>query len=594
MYSSDTLKPLKPSLRSSKDTSDYSKRLVLIDGKSVFYRGYYAMGALSLADGTPTGGVYGFAAIAMEIVERLKPSKVVVAWDSRSSVQRRRRIFVDYKAGRVKPGEDFYAQIPLLKELIADLGWSFIEVDEYEADDIIGTLSRQADEAGGWETFIISSDLDMLQIVDDNTHMWRILKGFSNIEQIDVKEVEEKYGIKKSQFLDLKALKGDASDNIPGVPGVGEKTAAKLLNEYGSLDGVYEHIDEIKGSVQKKLIEGKELAYMSYSLAKIMFDAPVALSEIPDFEFNSEKVINGLKKLEFNSLIRKFGKKFENNAFEEHISRRGKYGATEARDDGPEGAFRERIISSNPTIVILGPTGSGKTGISIKIAKALNGEIISADSRAIYKGMNIGTAKPTKEEMQNIPHFGLDLVEPGERFTVADWKQYAEAKIEEIKARNHAPIIVGGTGLYIDALIYDYQFKGSTGAKIGDFEQKSCSDRTEVKGNFLLIGVNTETEVLRTRLKQRIDQMFRPALYDETKRLTRTYSWNSQAMKSNIYIYAHKFLTGELTLDQAKEQCFYRDWHLAKRQITWFKRNPKIIWLKLEEIYPFVLKYNIG
>ena len=186
------------------------KRLVLIDGKSVFYRGYYAMGPLSLPDGTPTGGVYGFAAIAMEIVKKLNPTKVVVAWDSKTSVSKRRALFVDYKAGRVKPGDDFYTQIPLLKELISDLGWSFVEVDDYEADDIIGTLSQQADDAGGWETFIISSDLDMLQIVDENTHMWRILKGFSNIEQINVPEVEAKYGIKKSQFLDLKSLnKGD-------------------------------------------------------------------------------------------------------------------------------------------------------------------------------------------------------------------------------------------------------------------------------------------------------------------------------------------------------------------------------------------------
>ena len=281
------------------------KRLVLIDGKSVFYRGYYAMGALSLADGTPTGGVYGFAAIAMEIVRKLNPTKVVVAWDSKSSTSKRRAIYPEYKAGRVKPGEDFYAQIPLLKELVLDLGWNFVEIEDYEADDIIGTLSLQADEAGDWDTYIISSDLDMLQIVDANTHMWRILKGFSNIEEIDVPEVEAKYGIKKSQFLDLKALKGDASDNIPGVAGVGEKTAAKLLNEYGDLDGIYAHIDEIAGSTQKKLVDGEESAYMSKKLAKIMFDAPVKLSELKDFVFDKEKVVDGLRKLEFNSLIRK-------------------------------------------------------------------------------------------------------------------------------------------------------------------------------------------------------------------------------------------------------------------------------------------------
>lgn len=263
------------------------------------------MGALSLPDGTPTGGVYGFAAIAMEIVKKLDPTKVVVAWDSKTSVSKRRAIYQDYKAGRIKPGEDFYAQIPLLKELIGDLGWNFVEIENYEADDIIGTLSREADEAGDWETYIISSDLDMLQIVDSNTHMWRILKGFTNIEKINVPELEAKYGIKKSQFLDLKALKGDSSDNIPGVAGIGEKTAVKLLNDYGTLDGIYAHIDDITGSTKSKLEAGKDSAYMSKTLAKIMFDAPVDLADLPDFHFDKDKVVSGLKKLAFNSLIRK-------------------------------------------------------------------------------------------------------------------------------------------------------------------------------------------------------------------------------------------------------------------------------------------------
>ena len=283
------------------------KRLVLIDGKSVFYRGYYAMGNLSLSDGTPTGGVYGFAAIAMEIVKRLEPTKVVVAWDSKTSASTRREIYPEYKAGRVKPGEDFYTQIPLLEELVKSLGWNFVEIENYEADDIIGTLSREADEAGGWETFIISSDLDMLQVVDNNTHMWRIVKGFSNIEKIDIPEVEAKYGILKSQFLDLKSLKGDSSDNIPGVPGIGEKTAVKLLNEYGDLDGVYDNLDKISGSTHAKLEAGKDSAYLSYKLAKIMLDAPVQLEDLVDFEFDRERVVAALKKMEFNSLVRKFG-----------------------------------------------------------------------------------------------------------------------------------------------------------------------------------------------------------------------------------------------------------------------------------------------
>lgn len=243
------------------------------------------------------------------------------------------------------------------------------------------------------------------------------------------------------------------------------------------------------------------------------------------------------------------------------------------------------------TIVILGPTGSGKTSVAIKIAKAIGGEIISADSRAIYKGLDLGTAKPTREEMQGIPHYGLDLVEPGQRFTVADWKKYAEAKIQDIKSRGKTPIITGGTGLYIDALIYDYQFKGPTGAKIGDFEQKTCSDRTSLKGDYLLVGIKWSTPELRTRLNKRIVQMFTPELYAETTNLVQKYGWGTQAMKSDIYQYVWQYLQGELSLEEAQQKAFYADWHLAKRQLTWFKRNPEIIWLELDKVYPFVLKY---
>ena len=310
------------------------KKLVIIDGKSVFYRGYYAMGALSTADGTPTGGVYGFAVIALEIVKELQPNKVVVAWDkAKTSVEKRKAIYADYKAGRVKPPEDFYTQIPLLRELVVALGWDFLECDGYEADDIIGTLAHQADidlDANGvckWETVIVSSDLDMLQVVDENTRMYRLLKGFSRLEEMDVPAVEKKYGILKSQFLDLKALKGDASDNIPGVPGIGEKTAVALLNQYGSVEGIYTAIAEadalssdltdgelkfkaeslgMSPAVLKKLIAGRESALMSYRLGKIMTDAPVKLSEVPDLVVDVPRVEAALYKLEFNSLLRKF------------------------------------------------------------------------------------------------------------------------------------------------------------------------------------------------------------------------------------------------------------------------------------------------
>ena len=258
--------------------------------------------------------------------------------------------------------------------------------------------------------------------------------------------------------------------------------------------------------------------------------------------------------------------------------------------DGPGGGSPPRLgevgedkVRQDPSVVILGPTGSGKTGVSIELAKQIGGEIISADSRAIYKGMDIGTAKPTKEEMDGVPHFGLDLVNPDERFTVADWKEYALQKIKEIQSRGHIPIIVGGTGLYIDALVYDYKFTADG--------KNTASDRKELCTNYLLIGIKWETAELRERLRQRLNKMFVQKLYDEVNKLVQKYDWDTQAMKSDIYRYAWGYMTGQMTLEEAKEQCFYADYHLAKRQMTWFKRTKEINWLRLEKICPFVLKY---
>ncbi len=244
--------------------------------------------------------------------------------------------------------------------------------------------------------------------------------------------------------------------------------------------------------------------------------------------------------------------------------------------------------------VILGPTASGKTAIGIELARKIDGEIISADSRAVYRGLDLGTAKPTRAEQAAVPHHGLDLVSPGERFTVADWKAYAVAKIAEIQSRSKVPIVVGGTGLYIDALVFDYHFHGPTGAKINDFEQKSCSDRKEVKGDFLLIGLAIPREELRTRLRQRIDKMFTPELFAESKKFVQS-AHTPLAQAGNIYRFALAYLNGEMSLSAAKEQAFYADYHLAKRQLTWFKRNPEIHWLPPKDVIQFVhsmLKYT--
>lgn len=282
------------------------KRLVVIDGKSVFYRGYYAMPNLSTKDGTPTGGVYGFAVMALEVIKRLQPDYVCVAWDKpKTNIRRRLEIYPKYKAGRKPPPPDFYPQIPLLHELLEAFGWPLYELDDYEADDIMGSLAVQAREQN-IETILVTSDLDMLQLVNGHVKVYALKKGLSNIEEYHTESFTEKYGITPDQFIDLKALKGDSSDNIPGVPGIGEKGAVTLLQQYKTLDGIYENVELISGATHKKLVEGKDSAYMSKQLAEIWLDAPLKLDvkEVDGSKCDPVRVLEVLQKLEFRSLVR--------------------------------------------------------------------------------------------------------------------------------------------------------------------------------------------------------------------------------------------------------------------------------------------------
>jgi DNA polymerase-1 len=280
------------------------KKLAIIDGKSVFYRGYYAMPNLATKDGTPTGGVFGFATMALEVVRRLKPDYVAVAWDKpKTNIRKRLAMYPEYKAGRKPAPPDFYAQVPILQELLQAFGWPLYELDDYEADDIMGTLAVQASQQD-IETLLITSDMDMLQLVNERVHVYALKTGLSNIELYSPKSFEAKYGIMVDQFLDLKSIKGDSSDNIPGVPGIGEKGALDLLKEYKTLDGVYENLALVKDSLRKKLEAGKDSAYLSKELARIWTDAPLKLdlAAVDGSNVNPENVLSLLKKLEFRSL----------------------------------------------------------------------------------------------------------------------------------------------------------------------------------------------------------------------------------------------------------------------------------------------------
>ncbi len=277
-----------------------------------------------------------------------------------------------------------------------------------------------------------------------------------------------------------------------------------------------------------------------------------------------------------------------------------------------------------PLVVLVGPTASGKTALAVDLAAENNGEIICADSRTIYTGMDIGTAKPTVAERATVPHWGIDLVLPGERFSAADFKQYAVQKIAEIRGRGHTPFLVGGTGLYIDSVTFDYQFGPAANMEIrGRLENMSieqlyeyCKNnnvilpenyknkryviraieqgninnarRTNLLDNTIVVGITTDKEILRTRIATRTEQLFEDGVVNEAKQLGEIYGWDSEAMKGNIYPLVHALLAGTMTLQEIKSKNNVMDWHLAKRQLTWLRRNPFIEWFSLSEAHIYL------
>ena len=374
------------------------KRLVVIDGKSVFYRGYYAMPGLSMADGTPTGGVYGFVSLAIELIKKLEPDYVAVAWDKRgTNIRKRRELYPEYKAGRKPAPDDFYQQIPILHELLDAFGWPLYEIDDYEADDIMGAFARQA-ESRGIETCLITSDLDALQLISSMTKVYAMKNGLRNIEEFTAEHFEEKYGIRTEQFLDLKALKGDSSDNLPGVPGIGEKTAVKLLQEYETLDGVYEHLDEQKGALRTKLENGRESAYLTKQVAEIWTDAPIELdwdvADVNDCDFT--RVTEILKKLEFNSLIGRLPKTMQMAENEKKEEPKLDIPRIEKLPDMPmfEAENIIYIDSSEPDVIyISSKSESAWTAKISEISQSVwqllaQGTVVAADVKQLYHALD--------------------------------------------------------------------------------------------------------------------------------------------------------------------------------------------------------------
>lgn len=279
------------------------EKLILIDGNSIIYRAFFAMPPLTNSKGLHTNAVYGFTNMLLRLIQEEKPSHILVAFDAGKETFRHEG-YKDYKGGREKTPHELSEQFPLMRELLESFGIAWFESAGYEADDIIGTISRKGEESGR-QVLIVTGDKDMLQVVSDNVKVALTRKGISEVEPYGPKEIEERYGLRPEQIIDLKGLMGDTSDNIPGVPGIGEKTALKLLHQFGSVEEVLAHTDELKGKMKENIVNHAEDARMSKKLATIFYEVPVERSweDMAFAGIQEDSAAPMLHKLEFKSLL---------------------------------------------------------------------------------------------------------------------------------------------------------------------------------------------------------------------------------------------------------------------------------------------------
>ena len=289
------------------------KKIILVDGNNLLFRSYYATAYngnfMNNSKGFPTNALFGFTNMINKIINEEKPEYIIVAFDKGKTFRHEK--YKEYKEGRVETPKELKQQFPIAKELLTCMGIKYYEIDNYEADDIIGTFSQYCNKDDDYTGTIISSDKDLLQLITKEVDI-KLLKQKDYI-RYNEESFKKEWGINPINIIDLKALMGDPSDNIPGVKGVGEKTALKLLQEYKTLDGIYENIDKIKGKLKEKLETDKENAYKSYDLATIVKDVPmeIDINDIKIKEPNIKKLNELYEKLEFYSFLKKINKKEE-------------------------------------------------------------------------------------------------------------------------------------------------------------------------------------------------------------------------------------------------------------------------------------------
>lgn len=285
------------------------KRLLIIDSNALLHRAFHALPPLTTKKGEQTGAVYGFLLTLFKAIKDLNPRYIAACFDTAAPTFRHQK-FKDYKATRPKTPEEIKKQLPKAKEVLIAFGIPVYEKEGFEADDLIATISTRAEkENNQLETYILSGDLDNLQLVDESTKVYTLGRGIKETVIYDEKKVSERFGVKPEQMIDFKALVGDPSDNITGILGVGKKTAAELLNQFGSLNNLYQQLEkdkaDIKPRIKETLLKNKEQAFFAKSLVETKKDVDIGF-DVEDcrfWDFNHKKVRDILSKLEFHSLV---------------------------------------------------------------------------------------------------------------------------------------------------------------------------------------------------------------------------------------------------------------------------------------------------
>lgn len=294
------------------------QKLVIIDGHAILHRAYHALPPLTNKNGVQTNAVYGFATMLLRLLDGFKPEYLAVAFD-RPEPTFRMQMYTPYQGKRPEMEGNLKDQIPLIHELLDKLNIKYFEVPGFEADDVIGTIASQVTA----ETIIVTGDRDMLQLINANVKVMVPVKGLSQSKIYDEAKVVEEFGVKPSQWVDVKALKGDASDNYPGVRGIGPKTAQDLICEYQTLENVYKNLGKIKPTVAKKLAEGVESAGMSQKLARIKTNVPGVSLNLEECQTDKIDWKNGAgymrNELGFRSIVEKIEKKLQRPSIDKKV-----------------------------------------------------------------------------------------------------------------------------------------------------------------------------------------------------------------------------------------------------------------------------------